>query len=175
MDVTTTATITARADQDLLLDLLNTTPVVDGTRTDALADDHDATAWARAHGGSGTPAEVRALRDVRHVLQDVVAGVGDDRDAVARVERVAVRPRVRDGALTWDVAGDPDDALAARALLAWAATTTGQPGRLRPCANADCHLFLLDRSNANTARWCSMATCGNRAKARRHHERSRGA
>ncbi|WP_419707640.1 CGNR zinc finger domain-containing protein [Promicromonospora sp. NFX87] len=35
--------------------------------------------------------------------------------------------------------------------------------------------FLHDRSNANTARWCSMALCGNRFKARRHYQRTRSA
>jgi len=34
-------------------------------------------------------------------------------------------------------------------------------------------LFLIDRSKANAARWCSMAVCGNRMKARRHYHRSR--
>jgi hypothetical protein len=37
----------------------------------------------------------------------------------------------------------------------------------------ECRLFLLDRSRANKARWCSMATRGNRLKARRHYERTR--
>ncbi|WP_412973700.1 CGNR zinc finger domain-containing protein [Mycolicibacterium setense] len=36
-------------------------------------------------------------------------------------------------------------------------------------------MFLIDRSKRNTARWCSMATCGNRMKARRHHQRARTA
>jgi predicted RNA-binding Zn ribbon-like protein len=34
-------------------------------------------------------------------------------------------------------------------------------------------LFLIDHSKPNKARWCSMAVCGNRMKARRHYERSR--
>ncbi|MEU1163642.1 CGNR zinc finger domain-containing protein [Streptomyces sp. NPDC005921] len=49
------------------------------------------------------------------------------------------------------------------------------PGRLRPCANPECRLFLLDRSKGNSARWCSMAVCGNRMKARRHYRRTRDA
>jgi predicted RNA-binding Zn ribbon-like protein len=44
---------------------------------------------------------------------------------------------------------------------------------LRPCANIECQLFLIDRSKPNTARWCSMAVCGNRMKARRHYQRGR--
>jgi predicted RNA-binding Zn ribbon-like protein len=48
-------------------------------------------------------------------------------------------------------------------------------GRLRPCANDECRLFLIDRSKANAVRWCSMALCGNRMKARRHYQRGRTA
>jgi predicted RNA-binding Zn ribbon-like protein len=33
-------------------------------------------------------------------------------------------------------------------------------------------LFLLDRTRAGTARWCSMSVCGNRMKARRHYGRT---
>jgi predicted RNA-binding Zn ribbon-like protein len=53
--------------------------------------------------------------------------------------------------------------------------TQCRPGRLRPCANDECRLFLIDRSKSNLARWCSMAVCGNRLKARRHYERARNA
>jgi predicted RNA-binding Zn ribbon-like protein len=34
-------------------------------------------------------------------------------------------------------------------------------------------MFLIDHSKAGTARWCSMAVCGNRMKARRHYQRAR--
>ncbi|WP_199539016.1 CGNR zinc finger domain-containing protein [Desertihabitans brevis] len=33
----------------------------------------------------------------------------------------------------------------------------------------------MDRTRAGTARWCSMAVCGNQMKARRHHSRQRDA
>jgi predicted RNA-binding Zn ribbon-like protein len=46
-----------------------------------------------------------------------------------------------------------------------------RPGRLRPCENPECALFLLDRSKPNKARWCSMAVCGNQNKARRYRSR----
>jgi predicted RNA-binding Zn ribbon-like protein len=61
---------------------------------------------------------------------------------------------------------------AVRAVTAWGALQEARPGRLRPCANDECRLFLLDRSRANRARWCSMAVCGNREKARRHYGRT---
>ena len=82
------------------------------------------------------------------------------------------RPRgVDTGDRQLAVDGRPSGAV--RAVLAWDALRVSSPGRLRPCANTECRLFLIDRSKPNTARWCSMAICGNRMKARRHYRRAR--
>ncbi len=43
------------------------------------------------------------------------------------------------------------------------------PGRIRRCAHPDCVLHFHDTSKNGTRRWCSMASCGNRAKASRHY------
>lgn len=43
--------------------------------------------------------------------------------------------------------------------------------RLRRCADPVCGWLFLDESRSGRRRWCSMADCGNRAKARRHHAR----
>jgi predicted RNA-binding Zn ribbon-like protein len=75
----------------------------------------------------------------------------------------------------WTLSVPPDRELAVRAVLTWAALAKRSPGRLRPCANGECHLFLIDHRKANSARWCSMAACGNRMKARRHYQRVRNA
>lgn len=66
-----------------------------------------------------------------------------------------------------------DDRLPVDAVLAWSTVSARLPGRLRPCANAECELFLVDHSRPGTAKWCSMATCGNRMKARAHAQRVR--
>ncbi|TAL94280.1 MAG: hypothetical protein EPN73_18145 [Paraburkholderia sp.] len=34
---------------------------------------------------------------------------------------------------------------------------------------AACSWLFLDLSRSRSRRWCSMATCGNRAKAQRHY------
>lgn len=36
--------------------------------------------------------------------------------------------------------------------------------RVRPCANPECQVLFLDASRPGRRRWCSMGTCGNRAK-----------
>ena len=46
--------------------------------------------------------------------------------------------------------------------------------RVRICAADTCSARFYDRSPAAARRWCSMAGCGNRQKARRHRERALG-
>jgi predicted RNA-binding Zn ribbon-like protein len=45
---------------------------------------------------------------------------------------------------------------------------------IRLCEGSACTLVFLDRTRSHTRRWCSMAVCGNRAKAATHRTR-RGA
>jgi predicted RNA-binding Zn ribbon-like protein len=45
---------------------------------------------------------------------------------------------------------------------------------VRKCEGPDCTLWFLDVSKAHARRWCSMAVCGNRAKAAAHRARQRG-
>jgi len=53
--------------------------------------------------------------------------------------------------------------------------TPAEAARIRICASETCSARFYDRSPAARRRWCSMALCGNEAKARRHRERSRSA
>jgi predicted RNA-binding Zn ribbon-like protein len=60
--------------------------------------------------------------------------------------------------------------------IAWSAhelLTGPEVGRLRVCANDDCHWLFLDRSKNRSRRWCAMWNCGNVEKARRHRRRHR--
>ena len=45
---------------------------------------------------------------------------------------------------------------------------------IRACDGSSCSLLFLDRTKAHARRWCSMAVCGNRAKAAAHRARNRG-
>jgi predicted RNA-binding Zn ribbon-like protein len=162
------------SDEAFLLDLLNTTPVVDGIVHDGLADPAEAKAWLRAHGVAAGADESAALLDARAVLQKVVRGETGPKAIKRFVEGVRLRPVASADGLDWRVDVDAG-AGAARAVLAWDALRITSPGRLRPCANDECQLFLIDRSKPNTARWCSMAICGNRMKARRHYRRGKAA
>lgn len=45
--------------------------------------------------------------------------------------------------------------------------------RVRECSGTDCRWLFLDTSKNRTRQWCSMQSCGNREKARRHYARRR--
>ncbi len=156
-------------DETFLLDLLNSTPVVDGTQRDVLDAD-----WLRAHDGTGSAAEEDAVRAARDVLQALVRGEASAAELGPLLDGVVRRPSVTPDGVEWTVDVAAPRRPAVRAVLAWDQVRRTSPGRLRPCANDECALFLIDHSKPNKARWCSMAVCGNRMKARRHYERTRG-
>ena len=60
----------------------------------------------------------------------------------------------------WPIARSAADLLTEGPLLA-----------IRRCEGRGCGWLFLDTSRNRTRRWCDMRICGNRAKARRHHER----
>jgi len=57
------------------------------------------------------------------------------------------------------------------AISAAALATSADVSRVRMCPGEGCHWLFLDLSRNGTRRWCSMASCGNRAKVRAHHAR----
>jgi len=158
--------------ETLLLGLLNSTPVVDGVATDELSDMTSARAWLLDAGGVGSQRELQHLLRVRGALQGIVRGELSTSVLVPFLRGVTFVPSVEDG-IAWTLKVLPERELAVRAVLAWDSLEKQGPARLRPCANDECRLFLIDRSAANRARWCSMAVCGNRLKARRHYRRGR--
>jgi predicted RNA-binding Zn ribbon-like protein len=96
----------------------------------------------------------------------------------AELSRILAQSRIvsSSSGFTWDWAGG-DDALD---RMLWpvvhdAADLLTSEGleRVGQCADGRCGWLFLDTSRNRSRRWCSMEDCGNRAKARRHYERSR--
>lgn len=162
------------SDEGLLLDLLNTTPVIEGVPYDELDDPKAARTWMRSHDIAPSGEQLHALLQARGALQAVIRGDGSPSALQPFLDGVCLSPKLAGHGLTWTLT-TPGTSAAARAVLAWDALRISSPGRLRACANAECRLFLIDRSKPNNARWCSMASCGNRMKARRHYQRTRSA
>ncbi|SDD65910.1 CGNR zinc finger domain-containing protein [Auraticoccus monumenti] len=156
--------------EELVLEVLNTTPTVDGTQRDLLSGEEGA-ALVRRWGGTGE-GDRRNLVAARDAVQQIVTTGRTDVDLHALLDEVVQRPRLGTDGLTWRLDAPPAAVLALEFLATWTRLTTEHPGRLRRCANDECSRYLLDRSNANARQWCSMSSCGNRMKARRHHRRS---
>ncbi|WP_327717127.1 CGNR zinc finger domain-containing protein [Streptomyces sp. NBC_00490] len=163
--------------EPLALDLLNTRWMREGAVQDLLTDTDGLTVWLGANALDGRfEADAPTLR---HVLQArdalykaVHEGAAAPLDAVLEHGRIRVTltaegpgevPEFRDP--TWGPAW-----LAARDYLELVGTA---PDRIRGCAHEACILHFFDTSRNGTRRWCSMAACGNRAKASRHYARTK--
>ena len=72
-----------------------------------------------------------------------------------------------------DTALAPLAVLSPIALAAAALLVEVDRRRIRRCRSDRCGLWFLDTSKNGRRRWCSMATCGNRAKAARHHQKQK--
>jgi len=117
-----------------------------------------------------------ALADEQPVAApDLAALNGALGEALAHA-RVAPRAIDPDRQFTWTWAGEPvslDGPLWPIVRSAADLLTSPQLAALRVCASESCAWLFLDTSRNGSRRWCSMRTCGNRAKARRHHARVR--
>jgi predicted RNA-binding Zn ribbon-like protein len=119
--------------------------------------------------------ELRRALEVREAFRAVLHsnnGAPLDRGAVATLDAAA-----RDAELTvrWDGDGHAELVPARRGLegaigrllaIAYRARVEGTWQRLKACPDESCGWAFYDRSRNRSSTWCSMAVCGNRAKAR---------
>jgi predicted RNA-binding Zn ribbon-like protein len=52
--------------------------------------------------------------------------------------------------------------------------TSDHLNRVHQCGGKDCTWLFVDTSRNHSRQWCDMGDCGNRAKARRFYQRTRG-
>lgn len=98
----------------------------------------------------------------------------DRRVIDSAAQRAGLRPRFgADGPGL--VPGETGVAAALGRLVAAAflADLAGTWDQLKACAGPDCSSVFYDRSKNHSGRWCSMSTCGNRAKVRAWRDRHR--
>ena len=182
-------------------DFLNTLELEDGALVERLTSLDTAATWLAdaqvvsdgtaitglARTASDREAVLHRLVTTRTALRDVAHAVAHERpperaaiDEVnralrsrERVELVAANDGVR---LGHSHVGDAvDDVLARIAEPIVREIGSGHDDRVRICANDTCRWIFYDESRSGRRRWCDMATCGNRAKARRHRERQKTA
>lgn len=160
--------------EPLAVDLVNTRWRAAGRTVDFFDAPDGVTEWLTDHGIDGAPdprvrAALTTARDAllgafRHepAADDLLTGIL----ARATVVRSVANGLVERRTLFADDAWRP----------AWLAVDDyarilqdDGPGAIRRCGNDDCVLYFHDPTGRR--RWCAMARCGNRAKARRHYER----
>jgi predicted RNA-binding Zn ribbon-like protein len=122
-------------------------------------------------------ADTRRLRRLRDALMGAVENPADDASWGA-VNEIAITAPVHlhtAAGPTVDLQAardNPADAIIARVLdQVLRATATGRWGRLGACAR--CRRVFYDNTRSHTRRWCSYATCGNRANVASYRSRTR--
>jgi predicted RNA-binding Zn ribbon-like protein len=154
--------------------------------TDALAGPAEATAWLREHDlldadapgldAAGFERAVAAREAIRALL---LANNGAEPDpvAVATMNDLASSARLRlsfgaDGLASLAPCSDGVDQALGR-LLAIVSTsmTEGTWSRFKACREDVCRWVFYDHSKNRSGAWCTMASCGNRAKARNYRRR----
>ena len=168
--------------EPLALDLLNTEKVADGAPFDLFATADGLARWLDAVGIDAPDDEVvrRSLVEARAAIRGVVtsgsAALQRERE---RVNGVLAHGRVavaidHDNTVTRSVDVSADAwRPAVLAVMSLVELLETAPDRIRRCDHPNCVLWFLDTTRNGSRRWCSMAGCGNRAKAQRHYERTR--
>jgi predicted RNA-binding Zn ribbon-like protein len=170
----------------LVQTLVNTVELPDGS--DRLSDPTDARPWLVGNHLLAPHAEltdgdldlVRALREaLRAMLVHNAGGPPPNKTALAVLRTVAEGGTARadlgdDGEVRLSAHGDSvADRLVELLLIIRDAQRDGTWDRLKACANDECQWAFYDRSRNHSRHWCSMAECGNRAKARVHYDRAK--
>jgi predicted RNA-binding Zn ribbon-like protein len=165
---------------------LDLTATVSGRKrnapSDALKSATDLGRWIRAAGlGEAKPDEsdlalARSLREAIYGLVTArVRGVALPKSDRLMLNAIAAGqgPFISlsdDGVAT--MLGSVRQLLTGLALEALLLIGGENSSRLRQCEGESCAILFLDESRTGERRWCSMASCGNRAKVRSFRERS---
>jgi predicted RNA-binding Zn ribbon-like protein len=140
------------------------------------------TRWLAGHGLVGrsaraSTAELRIAHRLRSALRGAVTRDQLDDRTLQRVNAALGAMPVhvelaRDAELRLAASGGAvRRALTELLAIALRRSADGSWRRLRACAAPDCRWVFYDESRNGTRRWCSMSSCGNRAKTARYRAR----
>ena len=174
---------------NLALELLNTKRYLKGRTTDVIANPAQLHQWL-ARDTEPSPPVARLLFDQSRRLRDAIREAVEahirnepvpptslyELNRALQVSRFTTQLSQDEHRLSLverDTATPAGAALSRIALSAATLLTEVDPRRIRQCLSDRCVLWFLDTSKSGRRRWCSMATCGNRAKAARHYQRQK--
>jgi predicted RNA-binding Zn ribbon-like protein len=162
--------------EPLAVDLVNTRWHSAGGDRDLFATAEGFDEWLRQHDFTA-PADEKARRvllSTRDTLQRAFTGeVGAEDEVNAILARAFIVRSIHDGRVREQPMFAQEEWRTAW-LIADDYARLRQAGEqsIRQCDGTSCILYFYDPSLRR--RWCSMARCGNRAKARRHYTRRNG-
>ncbi len=166
---------------ELVRHFINTVELPNGP--DELDTVERAAGWCLSHGLAPVADErhLGLLRAFRETLRDLLSANNGEGDAPAAWERLEpFLSSTRLGLAVDPIRGlelRPEDKGPIASLLAtvYESRLLGTWSRLRACRKSSCRFAYYDRTKNGSRAWCSMATCGNQAKAKRRRERERNA
>lgn len=173
---------------NIAVDFVNTEVVSRGQIINLLPEGNDLVRWAAVAKldivSQLQQAEFAAALELRLALKSIFVARIDNRpasrDAIATINRYMANTSARQ-ILQFKqntyILEQAEDALTIPVLLGYLALqgatllASSQAERLKRCSNPDCVLIFVDTSRSQKRRWCSMETCGNRAKVSRHYHK----
>ena len=173
---------TATGELGLVQAFVNTLDMQPGS--EELTDPNTLKAWLVAKGliNAAEPVDVSDLKHaiaLREAMRAVIGGNSGLRIypvdlATLNEAATASRLRMRFGA-DGKARLEPDASGAVGAMgrlvaSLYSAMQEEEWERLKLCGSGTCRWAFYDRSKNQSSRWCTMATCGNRAKARRFRQ-----
>lgn len=185
---------------NLSVDFVNTKIVENGAPKDLLDDFDDLAAWAAAADllemsqaeklvanwdGQNEIKEVFAqakfFREILHeMIESLARGEAVGEKAISAInceiknQSGAIEVRATENGFEKMFRADwsyPRQLLAPIAESAADLLCYGNPAFLKKCESDECVLYFYDTTKNHTRRWCSMAGCGNRAKAAAFYRR----
>lgn len=158
-----------------------------GVDVDLLSEDQAGRLSAQsARRPDAAAAALRKARELREAIFAIVSDVSGGREpgpaalalfndhlaeAMTHLQLAPAEVGVR-----WAWTGDEDDLERVLWPVAWSMAEfllSDDRQKVRVCASETCDWVFLDTSRNHSRRWCSMQSCGNRAKARRYYARGR--
>ncbi len=174
----------APGELEIVRQFLNTHDVEEGT--DNIAAPEGLHAWLAGHGldpggrlGDGDVQQAIAMRESLRALTLANNGEPLEPEAIPTLNSIAGRARLL---VRFDEHGETvlepaeqgaEAALGELLAIVFRSMSEGTWSRLKACRADTCQWAFYDRSRNRSATWCSMAVCGNRAKARAYRQRRR--
>jgi predicted RNA-binding Zn ribbon-like protein len=164
---------------------VNSVDLQDGP--EEFTDPNTLAAWLIAHGllplgETADDADLKHAIAVREAIRGVIGANSGGRVYpvdLATLNEAAAASRLRarfgpDGKARLEPeASGVDGAMGRVVAAAYSAMAGDEWARLKLCGSPACRWVFYDRSRNHSSRWCTMASCGNREKARRFRERTK--